>query len=136
MAATLRLSLAAATLALSALGLAACGDDTPIDRPTATESPDEPTDGGEDTLTEQQARDRIAHFLGVNEERAEEIADDNDWILRVARRGEESFMLTQDYVIGRITVELDSEDAGETWRVTKATVEATDGPVTDELQAS
>lgn len=48
--------------------------------------------------------------------------------VRVARRGDEEYALTQDYVVGRQTVELDDIDG--TWRVTSVTVELTDGPVT------
>ncbi|MEZ5298685.1 MAG: hypothetical protein R2697_21110, partial [Ilumatobacteraceae bacterium] len=52
--------------------------------------------------------------------------------VRVARRGDEQFALTEDYVIGRITVDLDDTD-GSGYRVVAATVELTDGPRTAEL---
>lgn len=48
---------------------------------------------------------------------------------RVARRGDEQMMVTEDYVLGRITVELDLDDEG-VLRVTSATVELPDGPET------
>lgn len=50
-------------------------------------------------------------------------------VVRVGRRGDEHLMLTEDYVIGRITVELDP-DADGVHRVTSATVELPDGPET------
>lgn len=132
--ATPGLRLAAATLALSAIGLVACGDDAPSQAPTETESPD--GDGQAESLTDEEGHERIAHFLGVSEERAMEIANENHWTLRVGRRGEETFMLTEDHVIGRITVELDSEDGGDTWRVTAAKVEVDSGQVMDAVQPS
>ena len=49
--------------------------------------------------------------------------------VRIARRGEEQMMLTEDYVIGRMTVELDpAADGGYT--VTTVTLELPDGPHT------
>lgn len=51
--------------------------------------------------------------------------------IRVARRGGEQFMLTEDYVEGRVTVELDPDDSGA-FVVTKVTVEMPDGPETFE----
>lgn len=49
--------------------------------------------------------------------------------VRVGRRGREQMMLTEDYVVGRMTVELD--DAGDgTWVVAVVTVELGDGPET------
>lgn len=49
--------------------------------------------------------------------------------VRVARRGEEQMMLTEDYVLGRMTVELDPDDTDD-WYVTAVTVELPDGPQT------
>lgn len=49
--------------------------------------------------------------------------------VRVSRRGEEQMMLTEDYVLGRMTVELDINDMDQ-WIVTAVTVELPDGPVT------
>ena len=48
--------------------------------------------------------------------------------VRISRRGAETMMLTEDYVLGRMTVELD--DAGDGYRVTSVTVELPDGPET------
>lgn len=47
--------------------------------------------------------------------------------VRVARRGEEHFALTEDYVLGRLTVELDA-DAEGTYRVVAVRVELPEGP--------
>ena len=49
--------------------------------------------------------------------------------VRIGRRGEETMMLTEDYVLGRMTVELDINDMDE-WIVTAVTVELPDGPET------
>lgn len=62
------------------------------------------------------ARQQTQELLGAAET---ELPDD----VRVARRGEETFMLMEDYVAGRITVELD--DHGGTYVVTTATGGAT-----------
>ena len=51
--------------------------------------------------------------------------------VRIARKGAEQFALTEDYVLGRFTVELD--DDGDGFRVTSVTVELPDGPETLEL---
>jgi hypothetical protein len=48
--------------------------------------------------------------------------------VRIGRRGDEGFMLTQDYVLGRSTVELD--EASDGYRVVSVTVELPDGPET------
>ncbi len=68
-----------------------------------------------------QARDEARALLGTPED---ELGAD----VRVGRRGSESMMLTEDYVLGRMTVELD--DAGAGYRVTAVTVELPDGPET------
>ncbi len=51
--------------------------------------------------------------------------------LRIGRRGSESFALTEDYVLGRYTVELDDDGTG-TYVVTKVIVEMEGGPETFE----
>ena len=58
--------------------------------------------------------------------------DDLPADVRIARRGDEEFALTEDYVLGRLTVELDDTD-GSGFRVVVATVELPDGPRTVEL---
>lgn len=54
--------------------------------------------------------------------------------VRIARRGQEQFALTEDYRLGRLTVELD--DDGDGYRVTSVTVELPDGPETYDLTPS
>lgn len=49
--------------------------------------------------------------------------------VRVARRGDETFALTEDYVLGRMTVELDADGDG-VFRVTEVVVELPEGPAT------
>jgi hypothetical protein len=94
--------------------------DTPI--------PVEPDGGIGDTPGDEfpveQARDDARLFLGRSE--ADLPAD-----FRIARKGAEQFALTEDYVLGRFTVELD--DDGDGVRVTSVTVELPGGPERFEL---
>lgn len=87
-----------------------------------------PADGTDDEFPTEAARDEAKGLLGVNE------ADLSDQV-RVSRRGEEQYMLTEDYVLGRFTVELDDND-GSGFRVVTVTVELPDGPETFEPQPS
>lgn len=123
----------AAVLALFVFGAAACGDDdTPVATPgtdtTTTEPSVDPGNGDNgDEYPVDQARDDARAILGMNEE-------DLDETVRVSRRGDETFMLTQDYVLGRLTVELDDDGSG--YRVMSVTVELPDGPETFDLEPS
>lgn len=63
------------------------------------------------------------HYLGRDESELPET-------IRIGRRGDEAMMLTEDYVIGRMTAELDDSDADGTYTVTSMTVELPDGPLT------
>lgn len=54
--------------------------------------------------------------------------------IRIARIDDEQFMLTEDYRVGRITVELDDLNGDGTPIVTSATVELPDGPETFKLK--
>lgn len=121
-----RPSLRPAALALGALLLvtgAACGDD---DVETTTGADDVPTDPdrGDEASPSDAARDEARSLLGEPES---ELGTE----VRVARRGEETFFLTEDYVLGRITVELEDDGSG-TYVVTSASVELPDGPETFE----
>lgn len=49
--------------------------------------------------------------------------------VRVARRGDETYALTEDYVVGRDTVELEADADGTFW-VVLVTVELPEGPET------
>jgi hypothetical protein len=77
------------------------------------------TDGGVD---EHAAIEKARALLGQTEEELDEE-------VRIGRRGGEHFALTEDYVIGRMTAELDEDGAGD-FRVTAVTVELTEGPQT------
>jgi hypothetical protein len=129
---------AAATVA--ALVLAGCGSagadgsapgpDTPtgISGMCAPEAPDcEDTfvvDDGDDFgagFDADGARAEARDLLGLAED---ELPAD----VRVGRRGDEHFALTEDYVLGRQTVELD--DGAGAYRVSAVVVELPDGPET------
>jgi hypothetical protein len=133
------LSLTALALAL-AFSVAACGDatDDAADDPGAPVAGDplpdcEGTECDDDgvidpNLDPELGRQDARAVLGMQE-------DDLPPEVRIARRGNETFALTEDYVIGRVTVELDDDD-GSGMRVTRSTVELPDGPETFELEAS
>ena len=137
-----RSRLTIAGLMIMALLLAACGseaggavvdtgqdDDTAIagmcaqDQPECVDTPelndDEPVPIDEHGL--EQLRRDAQYYLGKKENELNEL-------IRVARIGDEHQAVTDDYVVGRITVELDDID-GELI-VTSSTVELPDGPET------
>lgn len=98
------------------------------DQPTGTTSPVTAPTGTEPTWDDAAttaAREAARGLLGMYER---DLPDD----VRVARRGDESFPVTDDYVLGRRTVELDAEANG--YRVTAVIVELPDGPETFVLQ--
>lgn len=96
----------------------ACEPNTPDCQDTA-----EPGQtGGDDEFAADEARAEARAMVGTAEAELDEE-------VRVARRGAEEYMLTEDYVIGRFTVELDVDDSG-VFRVTSVTVELPDGPET------
>lgn len=105
-------------------------DDAPVGSPAdATCAPEVPdcvdtpiADDPTADIDPAAARAEAEALLGVGED---ELPD----AVRVGRRGEEHLMLTEDYVIGRITVELDDDGSGD-FVVTAATVELPDGPET------
>ena len=78
-------------------------------------------DEGGDVFDSEQARADARELLGKSEA-------DLDGGVRVARRGDEHMALTDDYVLGRMTVELD-EDGGA-YHVVAVTVELPEGPQT------
>lgn len=101
--------------------------DTPMDPDQPVSGPgggDAPADQGDEDFPSEAAREEARALLGKPES---ELDDD----VRVSRRGEEGFALTEDYVLGRITVELDDDGSG-TYVVTSATVELPEGPETFE----
>lgn len=99
--------------------------------PLVTEGCDPvPTDdGGEgDVFPTEQARQEAQGLLGMYE--SDLLAD-----VRVGRRGEEVMALTEDYKLGRRTVEMDDTD-GTGFRVFSVRVELPDGPEEFTLQPS
>lgn len=138
--------------ATMALVLAACGgaDDTADvggepagDQPISEQDPDQGDSDMDDDSdeTSMPAEDDVQHdgsvskgeaeavanaYLGLTEAEAEQQAQVDGRQYRVGARDGEQFMLTEDYVLGRITVSITDGV------VTAATVEATDGPVTAE----
>lgn len=105
--------------------------DCMVDPMDPDESVSSPADGGgsidspgaaDDEYPSEAARQRAREQLGRPE-------GELDPDIRIGRRGEEQMMLTEDYALGRITVELDDDGTG-TFVVTQATVELPDGPET------
>lgn len=93
---------------------------------TGAEHPDVEDPGAEHPdIDSEQASERAVDLLGLAESN---VPTD----VRVARRGSDTFALTEDYVIGRVTVELDDTD-GSGFRVVTATVELPEGVATFEL---
>jgi len=119
-------ALAACTILLGACA-AADATDLPPDEPVSGA----PDDGGAvdpeqaDEYPTDQAREQARGLLGMHEE---DLPQD----VRIGRRGNEDYALTEDYVLGRRTVHL--ADDGSGFRVTSVTVELPDGPETFELQ--
>jgi hypothetical protein len=142
-----------ASLAAASFLLGACGDDDPTTTSAAGDADEQPADdgidGNDDTVSSVPPDNGAAggtclegstepcddmgapadndegaarSLLGVAKE---DLADD----VRIARIDDEQFALTEDYRIGRITVELDT-DADGVARVTVVTIELEDGPVT------
>lgn len=108
-------------------------DDTPAEGEAPAEgdamaeggmSSDDQPDG--DLYDSASAIRRAEALLGLSEA---ELDLDDPIALRIGRRGEEQIDLTRDYQLGRMTVELDSNDLDE-WVVTAVTVVLPDGPET------
>jgi hypothetical protein len=79
----------------------------------------------DDSFSVDGARQAAHGLLGLSED---QLPDD----VRIARRGLEEIALTADYVVGRLTVDLDDTD-GSGYRVVDVTIELPDGPETFEL---
>ena len=96
----------------------------PLDNPDCVDTPqlsDEAPVQMDETGVKQLRRD-AKFYLGLPQDEL------NDQI-RIGRIDDEQMMLTEDYRIGRITVELDSNEEGIPV-VTSTTVELPDGPET------
>jgi hypothetical protein len=98
------------------------GEPDCIDTPQLAEG--EPVEIDETGIA--QFRRDAQHYLGATQDELSEH-------VRIGRIGDEHMALTEDYQIGRITVELDDIDGDGTPVVTSATVELPDGPETFEL---
>lgn len=115
---------------LAALALVACGGTPPrLDGPPVGGTPSAPvqtpapdTPGGLSGKTAAAAE--VAEARGLLGRPEDELPGS----VRIARRGGEGFALTDDYVPGRDTVELDEVDG--IYVVTSVTVELPDGPRT------
>jgi hypothetical protein len=129
-----------ALAAMLVLGGAACGDTASgaqvgdPDPSTGVDDGDGWVDPGDDDADENWdefpvdlARDDARTVLGMHEE---DLAPE----VRVSRRGDDHMMLTEDYRLGRLTVELDDDGSG--YRVVSVTVELPDGPETYDLEPS
>ncbi len=114
------------------------GDDADVEPSAGMCAPDTPDcvdtvvlDGEEDPAGQEPVSDEFDSEAAATE--AEGLLGLTDTELgadvRIGRRGEEQMMLTEDYVLGRMTVELDINDMDE-WIVTAVTVELPDGPQT------
>jgi hypothetical protein len=127
---TLAAALAAVSLLVGACaGADAAIPDEPAGGPAAGTCPVETPDCVDADLDP----DDLAPEIDVDAARADaerllgQAETDLPGDVRVARRGDEHFMLTEDYVVGRLTVELDQAPDG-TYRVTAVAVELPDGP--------
>lgn len=105
-----------------ALGVCAPGVTDCVDTVVDDGGDDADGDEWDDTFGADAARDEAERQLGLTE-------DELDPSVRIGRVGDEHYMLTEDYVLGRITVELEADETG-TYRVVVATVELPDGPET------
>jgi hypothetical protein len=77
------------------------------------------TEDGSETVTVELLLENAASYLGTPE-----AGVDPAW--RIGRRGDETYPLTEDFVIGRFTVELDDDGTG-VFAITAVTVELPDG---------
>lgn len=121
---------------VAAVALTACGSDTGVGSEPTSGAPDpaagaclvgDPNcqDTGPDAggaFPTEMVRDSAEDLLGMPEDQLPDT-------VRVSRRGEEQLVLTEDYVEGRMTVELDPDDSGG-FVVTSVTVEMPGGPET------
>jgi hypothetical protein len=114
--------LLALALLLCVVLVGCAGPDTPVEQPVAGDGGHGGAGGGTgDEIDSEQARADARALLGTPEG---ELGD----TVRVGRRGDEHMAVTDDYVVGRMTVELDERDGA--FRVTSVTVELPDGPET------
>lgn len=124
-------------IAALAAALAACGGlDAESDASSGTDQPDAPASNDDTSMpadedaepsgevSQAEAEAIGGAYLGLTEAEAQAQAQIDGRQFRVGARDGEQFMLTEDYVLGRVTATI----AGDV--ITEVTVEATDGPVT------
>lgn len=115
-----------------------CVDDPTTDGDTSTSAPpaagmclegatdcDDTVEPGDAPKSSDEYRADAQSLLGVAEMELPPMQ------IRISRKGQETYALTEDYAIGRMTVELDQDAEGD-WVVTKVTVELEEGPETFE----
>jgi hypothetical protein len=125
-----------------ALALTACSasSDQALDEATTNpgidvgESNGEGGDGGDASGTRPadqafSTEQRVDMLLGSTQQQVENVTIEFGWNVRVGRIDDESFALTEDYVIDRMTLELDTDADGKTV-VTRVIVELDGGPQT------
>lgn len=102
-----------------------CLEGTPdcVDADLDGDDPGEPTLDG--VVDDDTALRDARSLLGEPEEQALARFDD----VRLGRHGDETYALTEDYVIGRKTISTDDDGSG-TYRVVEVVVETNDGPQT------
>ncbi len=137
----------AGTLVAGALALVACGGDdvagdTPVtsdDQGIAVGEPngpgaDDPNAGGAgDTMPaghQFSPEERADMLFGQTEEEANNLALEFGWSIRTGRVDDEQYMVTEDYVIDRMTLEYDTPEDGGEPVVTVVVIELEDGPRT------
>jgi hypothetical protein len=81
------------------------------------------TEDGSQVVSVESLLENAASYLGTPE-----AGLDPTW--RIARRGDETFALTEDFVVGRYTIELDDDDGTGAFAVTGVTVELPGGAQT------
>lgn len=138
----------ASTLAACGMGVESSsqtGGDQPASAPADDTTDDDTTDDDmtDDTsmpadedaepsgeVTEAEAEAVANAYLGLTEEEAQAQAEVDGRPFRVGARDGEQLMLTEDYVLGRVTASINDGV------ITAVTVESTDGPVTVESTES
>lgn len=103
-------------------GACLAGDEDCADDPSQGQGAPAPTDG---TLPDDAYVAVAKGMLGLSQDEFDGLSWDVP--VRIGRVGDESYALTEDYVIGRQTVEFDDTDG--TMVVTSVTVELPGGPV-------
>ena len=105
----------------AAVTLVACGGAGESGSPTTDEPAPPQPPAEEDGFDAERSQELAEAYLGVAEEQVEETV-----MVRIMRRGEESFAGTMDLRPGRFNLELDEDEEG-VYRVSRVVVERDDG---------